>query len=43
MLTENRRHHALLDQALASRMSFRARNARYLTREIGEQIPCCAG
>ncbi len=41
VLTENRRHHALLDQALAAvhELLQREETRRYLTHEIGEQLP----
>jgi len=41
VLTENQRHHALLDQALASvhELLLREETRQYLTREIGEQMP----
>jgi uncharacterized membrane-anchored protein YjiN (DUF445 family) len=41
VLTENKRHHALFDQALASlhELLLREETRQYLTREVGEQIP----
>ncbi len=41
VLTENRRHHALLDQALVAvhELLMRDETRQYLTREVGEQIP----